>query len=187
MEITAFGLPDTGSHKNLCSEDFAKAHGLEVDHKLKANLKAANGQHLSCIGATKADISYHGVNLLLTIYVMKDVPSSYIIISKDACQGFGILPKQFPLPLKLCELPPTNIRNETMDQNVPVLSKEQNERKRPADRPVQIPGKTNKIAKTRTEEMNQSGNVRINVTTSLNDDEDKSCIYEKMNKVIRNC
>ena len=60
-EITAFGLPDTGSHRNLCSEDFGNAHGLEIDRELKTNLKAANGQHLSCIGATKANVSYHGV------------------------------------------------------------------------------------------------------------------------------
>ena len=104
---------------------------------------------------------------------------------KDACQGFGILPKQFPLPLRLCELPPTEIQNKTTTQNVPGLNKEQNERKRPADRPVHIPEKTNKMAKTRTEEMNPSGNVGINVTASLNDDENKSYIYEKMNKVIK--
>ena len=175
-EITAFGMPDTGSHRNLCSEDFANAHGLEIDHKLKTNLKAANGQHLSCIGATKADVSYHGVQLLLTIYVMKDVPSKYIIISKDACQGFGILPKQFPLPLRLCELPPTEIQHKTKTQNVPDLNQVQNERKRTADRTVQIPEKTNKMAKTRTEEMTPRGNIGINVTASLNDDENKSYV-----------
>ena len=85
-EAQALGMPDTGSHRNLCSESFAKNHGLEVDEQEKTNLKAANGQHLSCVGATKANISYHGVQLLLTMYVMKDVPNKYVIISKDACQ-----------------------------------------------------------------------------------------------------
>ena len=136
--ITAFGMPDTGSHKNLCSEDFAEAHGLEVDNEETTNLKAANGTHLSCIGATKAHVSYHGVELLLTLYVMKDVPSSYIIISKDACQGFGILHKQFPLPLRLCEPPtmesPETKRNGADAWNCPDVNQVQNERKRIANR-----------------------------------------------------
>ena len=58
-ETQALGMPDTGSHKNLCSESFARIHGLEVNNKAKTNLKAANGQHLSCVGATKANVSYH--------------------------------------------------------------------------------------------------------------------------------
>ena len=102
-ETQALGMPDTGSHMNTCSESFAKDHGLKIVEKVKTNLKAANGQHLTCVGATKAKVSYHGVQLLLTIYVMKDVPNKYVIISKDACQGFGILPRQFPLPLRLCD------------------------------------------------------------------------------------
>ena len=120
-ETQALGMPDTGSHMNTCSESFAKDHGLKIVEKVKTNLKAANGQHSTCVGATKAKVSYHGVQLLLTIYVMKDVPNKYVIISKDACQGFGILPKQFPLPLRLCEPPtvesPKTKRNGAMASN----------------------------------------------------------------------
>ena len=190
-EIQVLGMPDTGSHRNLCSEKFAKENGLEIDDKLKTNLKAANGQHLSCIGATKANISYHGVQLLLTIYVMKDVPSKYVIISKDACQGFGILPKQFPLPLRLCKLPtledPKSTKNSSETQNSPNLNQVQNERKRTADRHIQNPEETHKMAKTSSEgSINQpNGNIGINVTASFNDDENKKCAYEKLNKVIK--
>ena len=55
-EAQALGMPDTGSHRNLCSESFARNHGLEIDKSEKTNLKAANGQHLSCVGATKVNV-----------------------------------------------------------------------------------------------------------------------------------
>ena len=167
-ETQALGMPDTGSHRNICSESFAKDHGLKIVEKVKTNLKAANGQHLTCVGATKAKVSYHGVQLLLTIYVMKDVPNKYVIISKDACQGFGILPKQFPLPLRLCETPtvksPKTKSNGAETQNCPDVNQVQNERKRNANRCGQNDGKSPKMAKTSSEgDTNQpNGNVKIN-------------------------
>ena len=143
-------MPDTGSHRNICSESFAKDHGLKIVEKVKTNLKAANGQHLTCVGATKAKVSYHGVQLLLTIYVMKDVPNKYVIISKDACQGFGILPKQFPLPLRLCEPPtvesPKTKSNGAETRHCPNVNQVQNERKRNANRCAQNDGQTHKIS-----------------------------------------
>ena len=190
-ETQALGMPDTGSHRNLCSESFARNHGLEVDKKEKTNLKAANGQHLSCIGATKANVSYHGVQLLLTIYVMKDVPNKYVIISKDACQGFGILSKQFPLPLRLCESPreesPNTKKNGAETRNRPDVNRGQNKRKQNANRYAKEDGRTHKMAKTGSEGTTDqpNGNVKINIKLSLNNDENRSVICERMNKTLK--
>merc|ERR1711893_240288 len=41
------------------------------------------------------------------------------------------------------------------------------------------------MAKTGSEKTPPSGYIGINVTASLNDDENKSYVYEKMNKVIK--
>ena len=187
-ETQALGMPDTGSHRNLCSESFARNHGLEVDEKEKTNLKAANGQHLSCVGATKANVSYHGVQLLLKMYVMKDVPNKYVIISKDACQGFGILSKQFPLPLRLCESPrvegPNTKKNGAETRNRPDVNQVQSERKRNANRYAKEDGRTHKMAKTEEITNQPNGDVKINVKLSLNNDENRSVICERMNKTL---
>merc|ERR1711893_101763 len=69
-----------------------------------------------------------------------------------------------------------------------ILAEEtQNERKRTAERYAKNDGKSQKKAKTNIEEnTNQStGNVRINIKMSLNDNESKSVIQEKMNKAIK--
>ena len=46
-EITALGMPDTGSHRNLWSEKFAKEHGLEIENKLEGSERTTFDMHWS--------------------------------------------------------------------------------------------------------------------------------------------
>ena len=78
-------------------------------------------------------------------------------------------------------------RNESEAWSNPDVNQAQNERKRTTKRYAKNDGRSQKKAKTNIEEnTNQStGNVRINVKMSLNDNESKSVIQEKMNKAIK--
>ena len=75
-----------------------------MDINAADNIKmfAANKTELKCIGSATVLLSYYGVVTLTKMYVMNDVSTDYLMLSKSVCVELQILPREFPLPIQRC-------------------------------------------------------------------------------------
>ena len=99
-------LPDTGCVQSVCHVDLAhEIFGVENFNRAETtNMYAANGQRLRCVGSVDAQISYFGIHCDFRVYLMEDVSKDYIVLDHHVCKYLQIVPMQFPLPLRLCNL-----------------------------------------------------------------------------------
>ena len=96
-------MPDSGCTRCLISERLAHACDLTIDRSQNTQMYAANRQPMNCIGGTRAVVSYFGKVISIKLYVMEEISTEYIMLSRRACQALQILPKDYPLPLQKCD------------------------------------------------------------------------------------
>ena len=113
-------MADSGAVQSVMHPDLARLCNLDVDYTDKTIMYAANGHQLQCDGSASVQISYFGFYTDLKVYVMPEVSEHYIIIDRHVCQYLGILPYEFPLPLRMCNI--GNLRQAVIHPNAPFRS-----------------------------------------------------------------
>ena len=167
---------------------------------------AANKMQLTCLGVTKIFVKYFEIEEQITVYVMKELSDEYVMIDKETCQKLKILPQEYPLPLYMCDK--TKMKTPR-NQSVPTARRTPRYNK--SERIQRIPEITHETThdwlprKRRGRRHGNGGEPKpkmasmmscavdgnqvkpdINVTTSFNDDEDKTCAIQKLNKLLEN-
>ena len=177
-------MADSGAVQSVMHPNLARLCNLEIDYADETIMYAANGHQLQCQGSAKVQISYFGLYTDLKVYIMPEVSEHYIIMDRHVCQYLGILPYEFPLPLRMCTI--GNLRQPVIYPNAPfragnVRNQYKNLAPYAAD-VLQLSGEA---------QGRQMGNgsgegldTKICVKTSFNNKCDEESALSKINKLI---
>ena len=175
-------MADSGAVQSVIHPNLARLCNLDIDYNDKTLMYAANGHQLQCNGSVSVQISYFGFYTDLKVYVMPEVSENYLIMDRHVCQYLGILPQEFPLPLRMCTI--GNLRQPVIHPNAPFRSgKVQNRFKNlPPYAPdvLQITGE----AKNENVGNGSKDTSKINVKTSFNHKCDEESALSRINKMI---
>ena len=175
-------MADSGAVQSVIHPNLARLCNLDIDNNDKTLMYAANGHQLQCNGSVSVQISYFGFYTDLKVYVMPEVSENYLIMDRHVCQYLGILPQEFPLPLRMCTI--GNLRQPVIHPNAPFRSgKVQNRFKNlPPYAPdvLQITGE----AKNENVGNGSKDTSKINVKTSFNHKCDEESALSRINKMI---
>ena len=176
-------MADSGAVQSVMHPNLARLCALEIDYNDKTLMYAANGHQLQCDGSASVQISYFGFYTDLKIYIMSEVSENYIIMDRHVCQYLGIIPYEFPLPLRMCTI--GNLRQPTIHPNAPFKSG--NVRNHFKDLQPYAPDVLQIAGEAPNQAHNapkNTSNSKVNVKTSFTLKCDEENALSRINKVI---
>lgn len=87
-------LPDTGATRSVISYDLAHTNGMTEDTSHRVSLKAANGQHMNCLGVTTFTCSRKGMFVVISAIISMDLQDFFV--SWHDLVKLGIIAPTFP-------------------------------------------------------------------------------------------
>ena len=176
-------MADSGAVQSVMHPNLARLCALEIDYADKTIMYAANGHQLQCEGSASVQISYFGLFTDLKIYIMSEVSENYIIIDRHVCQYLGILPYEFPLPLRMCTI--GNLRQPVIHPNAPFRAGNvRNQYKNLAPYPADVLQLTGEAQEKQMGNGLVEDSSKIKVKTSFNLKCDEDSALTRINKVI---
>ena len=191
-------LPDTGCVQSVCHVDLAhEIFGIENFNRAETtNMYAANGQRLNCVGSVDAQISYFGIHCDFRVYLMEDVSKDYIVLDHHVCKYLQIIPMQFPLPIRLCNLQNMNQPNGTAAEPFAGATVQNMYKNNEPHRPMSpynhmqfISGDAEKaVLDEDIEKASKSlvqDNAKLDISCSFNIESEKAPALVKINKLVQ--